>query len=111
MINQEFILIGGMTLITFGIRYFPLAISGRMNLPPKLVGALQFVPPAVLTAIVVPAVLIPTGEDIFLSYSNARLVGAIAAIITAWFAKNLLSTIIAGMLVFFGWQWLLSAMN
>ena len=107
---QEIFLIGAMALVTFGIRYFPIAISGRVKLSPKLIEALQFVPSAVLTAIVVPAVLIPT-EEIYFSYANARLVGAIAAIIVAWFARSLLLTIVAGMVVFFGWQWLLGSIS
>ena len=107
---QEFYLIGGMMLVTFLIRYLPLALSGRIRLTPRLIQALQFVPPAILTAIVVPAVLIST-DKMLIGYTNARLIGAIAAIAVGWFTQNLLLTIVVGMLVFFSWQGLLAALN
>lgn len=104
---NELYLIGGMTLATFTIRYAMFAVSGRVKLPDKLVRALRYVPPAVLTAITVPAVLIPTGSEIVFSYTNARLVGALVAFGVGWFSKNLLLTILLGMIAFFCWQWLL----
>lgn len=106
---RELYLIVGMMIVTFLIRYLPLAVSGRIQLTPRLVQALQFVPPAILTAIVVPAVLI--SDEISLSYTNARLIGAIAAIAVGWFTQNLLLTIVVGMLAFFGWQGLLAVFN
>ncbi len=108
MSEQEFYLIGAMAVVTFLIRYPLLAFSNRIKLPAQLIEALNYLPPAILTAIVVPAVLIPTGDKILLNYTNARLVGAIAAILIGWRTKNLLATIIGGMLTFFVWQWSLT---
>ena len=106
---NEFYLVGGMALATFTIRYALFALSHRVELSQQLVKALRYVPPAILTAIVVPAVLIPTGKEVILNYTNARLVGAIVAFIVGWFTNNLLLTIVLSMLAFFSWQWLLSA--
>ena len=106
MFNREFYLIGAMAIITFLIRYSLLALSSRIQLPPRIIEALAYLPPAILTAIVVPAVLMPTGDKIVLSYTNAKLIGAIAAILIGWRTQNLLATIIGGMLTFFMWQWL-----
>ncbi|PSB11732.1 branched-chain amino acid transport [filamentous cyanobacterium CCP1] len=105
---NEFILILGMALVTFLIRYPIIGMSGRIKLSPQFLQLLSYVPPAVLTAIVVPAVLIPTGDQILLDYTNARLIGAIAAILVGVWRKNLLLTIVVGMVAFFAWQWLLS---
>lgn len=105
---NEFILILGMALVTFLIRYPIIGMSGRIKLSPQFLQLLSYVPPAVLTAIVVPAVLIPTGDRILLDYTNARLIGAIAAILVGVWRKNLLLTIVVGMVAFFAWQWLLS---
>lgn len=105
---NEFYLIGGMALVTFAIRYPVLAMSGRIKLSPQFLQILSYVPPAVLTAIVVPAVLMPTGDQVLFSYTNARLVGAIAAVLAGFWYKNLLLTIVVGMIIFFGWQGLLS---
>ena len=102
---NEFLLIAGMAVVTFGIRYSMFAVAGRVEFPAGLVNALKYVPPAVLTAIVVPAVLMPNGENINLSYTNAYLVGALVAGVVGWISKNLLLTIVVGMTVFLGWQW------
>ncbi|MGB3613575.1 MAG: AzlD domain-containing protein [Elainellaceae cyanobacterium] len=99
----EFFLITGMAIATFGIRYVMFGASSRITLPPALLSALRFVPPVVLTAIVVPEVLIHDGE-LHLSLLNPRLAGAIAAGIVGSVTQNLLLTILVGMAVFFGWQ-------
>ncbi len=104
---KELLLIAGMALITFAIRYPLLAISDRIKFPPHFFQVLRYIPPAVLTAIVVPTVLIPTGNQVLMSYTNARLVGAIAALIVGFWYQNLLLTIVVGMTVFLIWQWLL----
>ncbi|HEY9644445.1 MAG TPA: AzlD domain-containing protein, partial [Coleofasciculaceae cyanobacterium] len=89
---HEFFLIGGMAIVTFLIRYPVLALSGRLKFSPQFLRALSYVPPAVLTAIVVPAVLMPTANQISFSYTNARLIGAIAAVLIGYWRKNLLLT-------------------
>jgi branched-subunit amino acid transport protein len=103
---NEFFLILGMALVTFLIRYPIIALSGRMTLSPTFLQLLSYVPPTVLTAIVVPAVLIPDGEKVLFSYTNARFIGAIVAVVVGLWRKNLLLTIVASMVVFFIWQWI-----
>jgi branched-subunit amino acid transport protein len=103
---NDWLLVASMALVTFSIRYSLLAFSGRIQLSQLLVRALGYVPPVVLTAIVVPAVVLPEGE-LWLGWQNARLVGAIACVILALWRKNLLLTIAGGMAVFWGWQWLM----
>ncbi|WP_008310387.1 AzlD domain-containing protein [Leptolyngbya sp. PCC 6406] len=99
-------LIAAMALITFLIRYPLLAVSGRLTLPPRLLQALQYVPPAVLTAIAVPAVVVVDG-DLWISPLNPRLLGALAAIAMGLWRQNLLFTIAIGMGVFWLGQSLL----
>ncbi|MEM9003483.1 MAG: AzlD domain-containing protein [Cyanobacteria bacterium P01_F01_bin.86] len=101
--NSELALIGGMTLVTFSIRYVLLAMSGRLQLPPRLLQALNYVPPAVLTAIVVPTVLVE-GDSLWIGLDNPRLVGAIATVAVGLWRKNLLLTIVVGMATFLLWQ-------
>ncbi|MGF1513969.1 MAG: AzlD domain-containing protein [Elainellaceae cyanobacterium] len=93
----------GMAIATFSIRYVIFAASSRIALSPALLSALRYVPPVVLTAIVVPEVLIQDGA-LHLSPLNPRLAGAIAAVVVGYLTKNLLLTIVVGMGVFFGWQ-------
>lgn len=107
---NQFLLILGMALVTFVVRYPVLAMSGRIKLSPKFLQILRYVPPTVLTAIVVPAVLMPENE-LLITLANARLVGAVAAILVGFWQKNLLLTIVVGMLTFFAWQGLLSLVH
>jgi branched-subunit amino acid transport protein len=101
---NEAILVGGMAVVTFAIRYPVLALLGKIDLPPVLLRALRYVPAAVLTAIVVPEVLIPDDEHLFIGLNNAYLIAAIIAALVSWRSKSLLLTIIAGMAVFFVWR-------
>ncbi len=100
---SELLLILGMALVTFGVRYPMLAIIGRLQLPDTALRALRYVPLAVLTAIIVPAILMPDG-DIDLRPENTYLVGGIIAALVAWRTKNLLLTIIVGMGAFLLWR-------
>ncbi len=103
----EFLMIGGMAIATFAIRYVMFGASSRIALSPAVLSALRYVPPVVLTAIVVPEVMLQDGA-LNLSYLNPRLVGAIAAGIVGGVTRNLLLTIVVGMAVFFSWQAALS---
>lgn len=96
-------MIAGMVLATFGVRYPVLALVGRVSLPEPLVDAMKFIPPAVLTAIIVPAVLMPDGV-LALSYTNAYLVAGIVAALVAWRTNNLLLTITIGMATLWMWR-------
>jgi branched-subunit amino acid transport protein len=104
---NEFFLISGMALVTFFIRYPIIALSGRLKLSPEFLQRLRYVPPAVLTAIVFPAVLMPD-DSLWITPTNARLIGAIVAVLVGIWRQNLLLTIVLGMGAFFTWQWLLS---
>lgn len=100
---DEVLLIAGMMMVTFGVRYPVLALVGRMNLSPAVLRALKYVPPAVLSAIVFPAVLL-RDDRLALSIDNAALVGAVVAILVAWRTRSLLWTIVIGMATFLLWQ-------
>ncbi len=99
-------LIVGMTAVTFFIRYSLFAAAGRFYFPGWLSQALNYVPPAVLTAIIVPALLMPSGQQIELSLDNNYLIAGVLAMFIAWFSKNLLATIVLGMAIFGALQWL-----
>ena len=105
MSGFEILMIVGMMAVTFGVRYPVLALVSRLSLPPAVLDALKFIPPAVLTAIVVPAVLMPEGL-LNLRFDNAYLVAGVAAAVISWRTKNLLLTIVLGMAIFLGWRWL-----
>ncbi len=103
---SEFYLIAGMFAVTFGIRHVLYLMAGRFSFPRPVEKALNYVPPAVLTAIVVPAVLMPDGKTLDISFGNAYLAGALIAAGVAFWRNNLLLTIVIGMLGFAGWHWM-----
>lgn len=102
---QEFWLILGMFVVTFGIRYVMFAFANSLKFSPKLEQALRYVPPTVLTAIILPAVLYPHGQ-LFLSWRNPYLLAAVLSIVLAFTMRDLLKTIAIGMLVFFALRYL-----
>jgi branched-subunit amino acid transport protein len=105
MTPSEMWMIAGMTLVTFGVRYPVLLLVSRTTLPRRVLEALKYIPTAVLTAIVVPAVLMPAGE-LEVSLANAYLVAGVVSALIAWRTRNLLLTIVAGMTFFLLWRWL-----
>ena len=98
------LIILGMGIVTFGTRLVPIVLLGRIEIPLVVQRALRFVPPAVLTAIVVPELLYRNNQ-IDLSLANLRLLAGLIAIVVAWRTKNPLLTIGIGMLAL----WVLSA--
>lgn len=102
---NEVYLVTGMAVVTFLIRYIMHPASGRMEFSTLFIRILAYVPPAVLTAIIVPAVICPSGQAPMVSFQNPYLIGGIGAFIAGWLSNNLLATIIAGMGVFLFWQW------
>lgn len=108
---NEFLLILGMALVTFAVRYPVLALVGRIPLPERVFQALRYVPPAVLAAIVAPALLLPDGPRLALTPENARLAAGLVAALVAFKTKNLLLTIVLGMLALWAWGWLLAALQ
>jgi branched-subunit amino acid transport protein len=101
--TNEWMMILGMAIVTFSVRYPVMAVVGYLQLPPAMLRALKYVPTAVLTAIIVPAVLIADGK-LNLSINNAQLIGSIVATVIAWRTKNLLWTIVGGMVAFGLWR-------
>ena len=83
-------------LITFGIRLSFIALLGKVELPPVLSRALRFVPPAVLSAIILPEVLVRDGA-VDLHPANPRLVAGVLAALVAWRTRNVVLTIAVGM--------------
>jgi branched-subunit amino acid transport protein len=92
------LLCGG--LITFALRFSFIYLLGRFRIPETVRRALNYVPPAVLSAIIFPELFIRNGA-MDLSAGNTRMLAGLVAILVAWFCKNTLLTIVVGMAAFF----------
>jgi branched-subunit amino acid transport protein len=83
-------------LLTFAMRFSFIYAFGRFHVPPALHRALRFVPPAVLSAIIFPAVLMSDGR-LDAGFSNHRMLAAALAVGVALRTRKTLPTIVAGM--------------
>jgi len=86
-------LLGG--ALTFGMRLSFIYLFGRFEIPAMVKQALRFVPPAVLSAIIAPALFMPN-NTLDISWSNYRLMAGAVAVLVGWRTKNTLLTILAG---------------
>lgn len=94
----------GMGLITFAIRFSLFLLPERVLLPPWLLRALRYVPAAVLSAIILPELLLP-GGTLDVSLANERLLAGLLAVLIAWRTRNVFLTVIIGLAAL----WLLQA--
>lgn len=94
----------GMFAVTYAARAIPLLLM-RNDPPPWLARWLQYVPPAVFTALIVPAVLTTstsTGRELVL---GPTLAAALIGAVVAWRTSNAMLTVACGMVAF----WLIRA--
>ncbi|RLA39252.1 MAG: AzlD domain-containing protein [Gammaproteobacteria bacterium] len=96
---NEWLLIFFMAAVTYLPRYLPFALAGKIRLPQTLERALDYVPIAVLTAIIAQASMIRQGELDF-SLTNYHALAALAAFLVAIIWRNLLLTIVVGLVCF-----------
>jgi branched-subunit amino acid transport protein len=97
---NQLLLIAGMSIATMATRIPVLLWFSRRKMPEGILRALRYVPPAVLAAIIAPAILMPAGQ-LALGLDNAAIPASLVAIFISWRTRNLLLTIIVGMAVFF----------
>ncbi len=93
-------------ILTFATRLSFIVLFEKWK-PPRLVQrALRYVPAAVLSAIILPEIVLRDGV-MDLSMANPRLLAGVVAVLVAWKTKSVVWTIVAGMAVL--WALLLLA--
>ncbi len=84
-------------VITFATRLSFIALLDRMRMPAWFGRALRFVPLAVLSAIILPETASRNGiTDV--SWRNPQMLAAGLAVLVAWRTRNIMLTILAGIL-------------
>ncbi|TMS56474.1 AzlD domain-containing protein [Imbroritus primus] len=73
-----------------------IALEGKLRLPAWFRHALQFVPAAILTALITPDLLLRNGA-LALGFDNHRLLAAIVAVVVAAWSRSVGLTIAIGM--------------
>ena len=90
-------------MLTYLMRLSFIGLSGRYRLPALVERALRYVPPAALTALVVPDLVGHVGAG---AAGDARLAAGLLAILVAWRTRNILLTLTLGLAAL----WLLTAL-
>ena len=101
------LLIFAVGAITYTARLSFIALFARRDMPPLLAEALKHVPVAMLTAIVVPAVVFMPPGMLRIDPGNAKLIAALVAGGVAWWRQSAVLTIAAGMAALWSLRWLL----
>lgn len=92
-------------LLTFATRFVMFSGLAPQGLPDWLEDALGFVPIAVLTAIIVPAVITGPEGNLFIA-GNSRLPAAVIAVSVALLTRSVLATIATGLAALWCLEWL-----
>jgi len=109
--NRElsiWLLIIAVGAITYSARLSFIALFARRDMPPLLTHGLKHVPVAMLTAIVVPAVVFGPPGVLRIDPGNAKLIAALVAGIVAWWRQSAVLTIASGMIVLWALQYVMS---
>jgi branched-subunit amino acid transport protein len=100
MVSKEYLaVIIGMGLVTFIPRWLPLIYLTQRSLPSWLVEWLDFIPAAILSAILLPA-LVTDGATRAVDLYRPEFIVAIPTFLFAIATKSLGGTVIAGMVLF-----------
>ena len=100
MVSKEYMaVIIGMGLVTFIPRWLPLIYLTKRRLPSWLVEWLDFIPAAILSAILLPA-LVTDSATKSIDLGRPEVIVAIATFLFAIATKSLGGTVIVGMVLF-----------
>ena len=90
----------GMAAVTFIPRFLPMAFMSRLTIPKQLSVFLEYVPVAVLAALVFPAVFVADGGGVGMELQ--LLLPAVAVLLFSYKTRNLWGSVLLGMTVYWG---------
>ena len=104
MRSEILLIIIGMAVVTYSTRVGSLVLFRFTGIPSWLEVWLKHVPTAILTALIIPALILPKGA-IDLSLSNHYLLAGLTTGLTAFLSRNVLASIGLGLLVMLSLKW------
>ena len=84
-------------ILTYLTRMTMIALVNRDMLGGKIKAVLAYVPSAVFPAIIFPAIFI-NDYGTFIEMNDPKIFGAIVAIVVGYFSKNVIATILSGLI-------------
>lgn len=100
------LLILGIGIATYATRLSFVTFFGKREMPAFILRLLRFVPMAVLSAIIWPQLFV-ANNALNLSLDNPRWIAGILAGVIAWWTRNVLLTIVVGMVALWILEWIL----
>jgi branched-subunit amino acid transport protein len=97
---ETWIIIGALALSTLATRSAFWLVGHRVTIPPRVQQMLRFAPACALAAIVGPDLVLGQDGQLQLGLANLKLLAGIAALGFYLLRRNMLQTIVFGMLVF-----------
>lgn len=91
-----YLMIAGMLLVTYLPRLLPALLLQGRTIPPFLSAWLKYVPVAVLSALLLPSLLVVDGK-IDLAWDNLYILAAVPAALVALRTRSMFVTVIVGM--------------
>lgn len=89
-------LVVGMGLVTYVPRALPIIAARRVSIPPRLRVFLEYVPPAVMAALLAMSLFWDTGITLF----NRGVLAALPTLIVALATRSLAASILAGVIAY-----------
>ncbi len=89
----------GMGIANFTVRFMPIAVVSRLQLPAPVMRWLSFIPISVMGALVASEVFLPDGEPMPL-LSNPYLLAAIPTALVYKRTRSFLGSVVVGIAVF-----------
>jgi len=99
---EIWIVIGALGVATAAARSSLWLFAQHLTIPKRVQEMLRFAPACALAAIIAPDILMTANGQLQTSLANPKLLAAIAATVFYLLRKNMVLTIIFGMLVFTG---------
>jgi branched-subunit amino acid transport protein len=97
-LNNLYLVIFGMAIVTYIPRMIPMNLLSDINLSPFWKRVLTLIPYTVLSALIFPEILFSTGNV------KSAIFGGVLSGILAYFNLNLFLIVISGILGVLGWQ-------
>ena len=84
-------------ILTYFTRMTMIALVSRDMLGDRIKAGLAYLPSAVFPAIIFPAIFI-NDYGTFIEMNDPKIFGAIVAIVVGYFSKNVIATILSGLI-------------
>ena len=95
--SGAWLVIAGMTLVTFLPRIIPLLLLSGRKMPKLIERWLSLIAPAILSALLLPELLLDrTQATPVLSFPSLYLLAAVPTFLVAWKTKSLFGAVVTG---------------